>query len=230
MSNVKALTVAHYILKYASERGIPITNLKLQKLLFFCYGWHLAKTGKKLFEDRFEAWPKGPAVYETWSDFKGFGKHPIAADALLFEMAEDLSALDEPLSIYAPLDQWVLVHMSHGPSWRSARGDLPPEARCRGELSDDAVMLEFRRIVSEREAICDDPEDDPEDGGSSGMRVSADGTVHVSMDGGMSALAFSRRDLDRIGRNISESEAGNPRPFDAAELRKRLGRQRAGHA
>ena len=74
MPNINAIEMAHYILGYASRKQIPVTNLKLQKLLFFCQGWYLASKGSLLFDESFEAWPKGPAIYDVWSAFKGFGK------------------------------------------------------------------------------------------------------------------------------------------------------------
>ena len=47
----------------------PITNLKLNKLLYFAKGCHLARTGKSLFPETIEAWecrPVTPAVYQRY--------------------------------------------------------------------------------------------------------------------------------------------------------------------
>jgi uncharacterized phage-associated protein len=230
MSKTNASSVAHYTLKYARDRGIEITNLKLQKLLFFCYGWYLATKGEKLFDDPFEAWPKGPAVYDTWSEFRSFGKFPIAIPLMGMPVEADLAELDTPLSLYAPIDQWTLVRMSHGLSWTAARRGIPPDAHSRERLADDVVMAEFRQIVADFSAMDDDPEDFPDEESGVNMQKVAYTLVPVSIDGKDSALAISGSDMELIGKRIAESEAGEQRRFDSSELRKRLGLSSAGRA
>jgi uncharacterized phage-associated protein len=56
--------VAAYIL---AEQG-PVTHMKLQKLVYYCQGWHLAWDEKPLFDEPIEAWANGPvcpALYEV---------------------------------------------------------------------------------------------------------------------------------------------------------------------
>ena len=65
--------VAEYILfKYG-----PMSHLKLQKLLYFVQGYHLAYFGKPLFEDDFEAWVHGPVSRKL------FEKH--RAESILYK-------------------------------------------------------------------------------------------------------------------------------------------------
>ena len=49
-----------------SATFVAITHLKLQKLLYFCYGCYLARTGEELFAEPLEAWPKGPVEPGQW--------------------------------------------------------------------------------------------------------------------------------------------------------------------
>lgn len=56
-----------------------ITNLKLQKLLYYAQGYHLAMTGRPLFSERIEAWDHGPVVREVYHECKRFGGNPIPA-------------------------------------------------------------------------------------------------------------------------------------------------------
>ena len=37
-------------------------RVKVQKLLYYCHGWHLAFTGNPMFSERVEAWELGPVV------------------------------------------------------------------------------------------------------------------------------------------------------------------------
>ena len=47
--------IAHYLIWFCHEHGDSITNLKLQKLLYYAQGWFLGLTGKILFSSRIEA-------------------------------------------------------------------------------------------------------------------------------------------------------------------------------
>jgi uncharacterized phage-associated protein len=40
--------------------------VRLQKLLYYCQGWHLALYGEPLFDDTIEAWDDGPVVASVW--------------------------------------------------------------------------------------------------------------------------------------------------------------------
>ena len=56
---MKSIQVANaFILRHGSD--IDITNLVLNKLVYFAQVESLRETGKPLFEDKIEAWPYGP--------------------------------------------------------------------------------------------------------------------------------------------------------------------------
>lgn len=55
-----AIEVARYFLALQDEdAGEGISNLKLQKLLYYAQGIYLAMEGKSLFPERIEAWTYG---------------------------------------------------------------------------------------------------------------------------------------------------------------------------
>lgn len=62
------------------ESGDVMTHLKLQKLLYYAQGWHLAQRGVPLFEEELVAWPHGPVCPEIWHRFKGRKWDPIMPD------------------------------------------------------------------------------------------------------------------------------------------------------
>ena len=74
------------------EDGDSISNMKLQKLLYYCQGFHLASfEGAALFDEKVEAWEHGPVVPVVWRRFREFGRDPIrirAADRPDFEEAQ----------------------------------------------------------------------------------------------------------------------------------------------
>lgn len=47
--------------------------MKLQKLLYFTYGFYAAKTEKPLFSESFQAWQYGPVLASVYQKFKCFG-------------------------------------------------------------------------------------------------------------------------------------------------------------
>jgi len=70
---VSVFDVASYILQ---QRG-AMSAMKLQKLVYFAYGWYLAITGERLLDERVEAWQWGPVIPSLYSEFKAYGSGPI---------------------------------------------------------------------------------------------------------------------------------------------------------
>jgi uncharacterized phage-associated protein len=69
--------VANLMLDEADKRGWTITNLALQKLLYFAHGIHLTKTKRPLVSGYFEAWQYGPVHPAVYRAFKPSGSAPI---------------------------------------------------------------------------------------------------------------------------------------------------------
>ena len=77
---VAAKDVANCFIELASnEDENDLTNLKLQKLLYFAQGHYLAKEKQPLFEEPIEAWSLGPVVKDVYNQFKHCGAFPITA-------------------------------------------------------------------------------------------------------------------------------------------------------
>jgi uncharacterized phage-associated protein len=232
MPKYKALDVAYYIIKYTREMGISITNLKLQKLLFFCQGWHLAIRGIPLFDDHFEAWPKGPAIYDVWNVFKAFGKYPIDISVTDTQLGADEDVIVGVLDTYAAIDQWVLVRMSHGKSWESARGNLPPEAHCRNAIKLELIDLEFCELAVGKKAISADPEDNPDNDMGEHQMVAAGAGDAIPLPLGNDTVGWvvSQSDLDCIDQKLSAVDDSRARKMNIEEMRRRFGLNTVGRA
>lgn len=134
-----AKDVANYIVKAFQEAGDDsITNLKLQKILYYLQGWHLGLYGEPLFEDDFEAWRLGPVVPEVYDMFKEYESRAI-------DKPTDDAGLDLPfqdyinsvLAVYAPEQAWTLADMTHKePPWINARQGLK-----RNEESNNLIPM-----------------------------------------------------------------------------------------
>ncbi|MBF0401936.1 MAG: SocA family protein [Magnetococcales bacterium] len=115
--------VANYFLSMVDDdAGDLVSNLKLQKLVYYAQGFHLAMFGRPLFEEAIEAWTHGPVVPSLYHGFKQYGPGPIPRpeemDFGLFP--EELRRfLDEVYNVYGQYDAWKLRNMTHEePPWR----------------------------------------------------------------------------------------------------------------
>jgi uncharacterized phage-associated protein len=121
--SVTALDVAGYFLAQKDEdAGELISNLKIQKLLYYAQGYHLAIYNKPLFHDDIEAWTHGPVVPEVYHRFKSFGDGDIPRpESLNFDKfdAQTREFLDEIYNVMGQFSAWKLRNMTHRePPWR----------------------------------------------------------------------------------------------------------------
>lgn len=68
-----ATSVAEYILAKYAEKDVSLSNLKLQKILYFLQAEFLVRTEKPLFLDEIVAWDIGPVVPSVYKKYRIFG-------------------------------------------------------------------------------------------------------------------------------------------------------------
>ena len=95
-----ALTIADYIISYYEQHYETVSNLKLQKLLYFLQAEYLLKCDKPLFEDDIEARSFGPVVASVYEKFKFFAGASVPSHNVVmpFLAKEDKRIVDELLS------------------------------------------------------------------------------------------------------------------------------------
>lgn len=93
-----------------------ISNLKLQKLLYYAQGCTLAITGKPLFKDDFQAWEHGPVIPDIYRQYKFYGRNGIDFNEE-FDRSQTDKKIDEILEeVYNEFGQysaWKLRNMTH---------------------------------------------------------------------------------------------------------------------
>jgi uncharacterized phage-associated protein len=113
-----AVVAKYFLLKQRSldDESSDLSNLKLQKLVYYAQGLYLGIYGQPLFADDLEAWPHGPVVPALYHEYKGYGNAPIPPPDD-FEMAEvpqeTRSFLDRVYGYYGQYSAWRLREMSH---------------------------------------------------------------------------------------------------------------------
>lgn len=65
--------VSHYIIVYSNKKDYGVSNLKLQKLLYFVQAFFLINDCPPCFDEKIEAWDFGPVVPEIYREYKRYG-------------------------------------------------------------------------------------------------------------------------------------------------------------
>ena len=83
MKTFPAIIVANFFVKKSIDEDMPISNLKVNKLVYLAHGWHLGLYGidRPLIREDIEAWQYGPVVRSVYDAFKKYGKHRITKTA-----------------------------------------------------------------------------------------------------------------------------------------------------
>ena len=134
MAKYSVKEIANWILDYADSLGQPVSNMSLNKLIYFAYEYSLVTEGNKLTDAKIEAWDHGPVFREIYSSFKKFGSEPITDRATRYNTGTnsvetvpgDLAPEDERLILEAlepmiRLPAYILREISHdgdGPWWK----------------------------------------------------------------------------------------------------------------
>lgn len=108
----------------------------LQKLTYYSQAWSLAWTGRKLFDDKIEAWPQGPVVRATWKD-RDTGRHSGSAAALTQDQQSVVATVVEHYRKWAGSE---LIQMTHREQpWLEARDGLPAGAYSNAEVNTSTM-------------------------------------------------------------------------------------------
>ena len=111
------------------EHGDTISNLKLQKLLYYMQGFHLAFFNTPFFNESIEAWTYGPVVPVVFNEFKKFKKRAINPENYRDELVlanEEQQMFDMVYGEYNRFSAVALMQMTHteGPWKNHSIGDV----------------------------------------------------------------------------------------------------------
>jgi len=143
---------AHDVAKYFvslvdEEAGDSISNLKLQKLLYYAQGVNLALHDEPMFPEPIEAWTHGPVVPAVYHSYKQHRGEPIPVervDLTLYSapVQEILTEVNEVFAQFSALKLRAMTH-NEAPWTQTPRG---------GVISLDLMKEFFKTMV-----IPDDP-------------------------------------------------------------------------
>lgn len=143
------LEIAKKIIANTDEsQGEIISNLKLQKILYYMQGFFIAVFDKKLFDEEFEAWQYGPVVRTMYNHFKDFGSGAITLKEgeQIVELTEEENELFKEVMLeYGQFSAIKLMNMTHAElPWKKVFNENP-----QGEISYDLLKEYFKTQIIE---------------------------------------------------------------------------------
>ena len=132
-----AMEIARYIVTYCDKAGKAVSNLKLQKMLYFVWIDYYRATKTPLFNENFYAWQYGPVIPEVYCEFSTFAGIPINRQyETQIDHTIDITLLNTCIDSYIDFTAAELVEKSH-------REDGPwKRVYCNGEGSRKQIPTE----------------------------------------------------------------------------------------
>ena len=156
--------VANYALDRAAANSRAITNMSINKIIYFAHGWHLRTFSEPLVSSVPVAWQYGPVFRELYQEFRTYGSDPISGRARrmnfakgVHEVAEltdapekSVKLLDQCVDVFGRLTAATLVSMSHVPGgpWDRAYNHTG-RVNVGMEIPNDAIKDFFERRTEE---------------------------------------------------------------------------------
>src|SRR5690625_4066936 len=120
--------LAEDVLAVADQSDKKITNLGLEKVLFFTIGMSIRRDKSELdffneiYDNDFEKWRYGPVVPSLYFRFNVFGDRPIDTGG---NYDKDLSRFDKLIQDLLSIDVYRLVALSHKmKAWSQCERDI----------------------------------------------------------------------------------------------------------
>jgi uncharacterized phage-associated protein len=136
--------LSDFLLLESRERGEILTNLKLQKLLYYSQAWHLVRNNQALFEEDFQAWVHGPVLPSQYQRFKRYEWRPIDEEIVMPNLPSNLKDyMKEIVDVFGCETATNLELMTHNERpWKEARRGLTPDQHSTAVISK-TLMKEF---------------------------------------------------------------------------------------
>lgn len=155
----EARKICNFLLAHYDARKFDLTNLRLNKLLYFVHGWSLTRDQQGLIRNHFEAWQLGPVIRPVYDTFKAYGDGQTSDLAEYLDYAtgqraiisyDDITASEADMIIrvfdnYAPYTTNQLVALSHEPGgpWDLVYKAWSKDKRLSPRIPNDLIRSHF---------------------------------------------------------------------------------------
>lgn len=123
----KALDIAKKLIRLAELESTSgsdcMTNLRLQKMLYYEQGYHLAMFDTPLFDEEIEAWMYGPVVPSVYDHYKHFGSQILETEKDDLEMTDEENTLFvNVFDTFKEFSAYGLMKQTHSETpWKSVK-------------------------------------------------------------------------------------------------------------
>lgn len=139
-------SVALYILNSKYE----ITNMSLQKLLYYIEAFADVLLNVQIYDNRCEAWMYGPVYPEIYEKYKSFGNAQIQVDQEDFSdilPSELRNMIDFVLNHFAIYNGVTLKDFSHSEDpWKNAHAGYADKEHCTEQITHEAISKYFNAV------------------------------------------------------------------------------------
>lgn len=150
--------IANFVLDYADSSGHAVTNMQINKIVYFLHADYLGTFGRPLVTAKIEAWDHGPVFRELYHEFKEFSDRPINKRLTrLSPLSGERESVPDQLSVeeriylaevcskYAGMSASALRNLSHidGGPWDLVwNHDTDTKASMR--IADEAILAWYK--------------------------------------------------------------------------------------
>lgn len=134
-----ALQIANEIILTAKENHQNITNLQLQKILYYIQGNFMRVFGYKAFNEKILCWDYGPVVEDVWHKYNIYGRSPLSPDNNEHICSkQEINLITDVVSEKLALNIWKMVDDTHNEyPWKNANDNN------RTVISDEDMEKQF---------------------------------------------------------------------------------------
>jgi uncharacterized phage-associated protein len=159
----EARKICNLLISRSDEHKHPLTNLRINKLLYFVHGWGLTRNSQGFVRNHFLAWTFGPIVKPVFDEFKLYGDRMIDQPAQYLDYAtgkykvipyNDISPHDIEIIMrvfleYDRYSTYELVDMTHEPNgpWDIIFKELAKERRLNQRIPNDLIRDHFFKMA-----------------------------------------------------------------------------------
>lgn len=153
------ISVANFIIELANKHNLPVTNLQLQKILFFVQGFSLAEYQSSLINGKFSKWQYGPVQQDVYHAFRDNGSsfiestaldigwdengkiiinHSSSIDAEKIGNTQAFNEIKKFILNILHVKVWTLVQMTHSEvSWKGPKQEIMNHSA--GDYTDEEI-------------------------------------------------------------------------------------------
>lgn len=150
--------IADYFLAFGNCTNTLITNLKLQKLVYYTQAWHIAVYKTHLFDQDFQAWIHGPVLVELYNQYKHYKWYPIIRDdldenalnSIFNKFPNSLKELiDDIIEEYFTMEAYALEYETHHEDpWLIARNGIPNDESSTAIITKKSMQTYYEKYVN----------------------------------------------------------------------------------